>query len=370
MGSYLVNPITLLRFSEQTISASGQTVNPNFVANVSTTGGAISVNAPAGGGVSSLPEGTCFAVQDVGGAAATSVITVSGNGLLIDGATTYTLDENNGVVVFIVDNGQWRRIDVKRQFVDGQPTVIRADAEAASSVWTPVVDLNFAGLTSQSIATDGAYALGGYAFTKFNSANDQSAMAIVNGQGLVIQPKSTSDYNGANRTFPGLNCAIAVPFATGARLRMTVYVASQNITNNYDGVIFGVDSQSNVCGYLAKYGKVSTGTGTTAFIQAAGSNAGFTDSTVTLGATSNVLRMIVPNYGWPSLGVGYAAGTLNVIPSDASFNPTRSQNAYATSTDMSGLTRANMALVLGAQRAGSVTALSITLSRVLVEYAP
>jgi hypothetical protein len=244
----------------------------------------------------------------------------------------------------------------------------------ASDGWIRAVDINFAQQTTQSLPTDGNYTIGGKTWTKFNSANDNVAMSVTNGQGLVIQPKSTSDYNGATRTFPGIELPLAgitnIGLVTASKVRVTVYIAAQNFAANYDGAIFGIDSQSAVCGYIAKYGYVQSGIGTTAFIQAASTNQGFKDSAVALGATSNVLRMIVPNFGFPTIAVGYAAGTSNTIPAPQNFKAGRSMDNISLNPDMSGLTIANMAVILGAQRAGSGTAVSCTISRVVVEYQP
>lgn len=250
-------------------------------------------------------------------------------------------------------------------------TQMRPNA-ASSSGWQTALDLDFTAETTQSLSTDTTYTIGGKTWTKFNSTNDQAAMVITNGTGLVIQPKSTSDYNGGTRTFPGIYLPISsiasVALASATAVRVTVYISSQNIAANYDSVVFGIDSQSNVCGYAVKYGRGVGAIGITTFVQANSSNLGFNDTTVTLGSTSNVVRMIIPKFGWPAVGAAYAAGAGNVIPTATSFLNGGQINYDNTARNMTGLTPANASLFLGAQRAASGTSLSITISRVVVEY--
>lgn len=246
----------------------------------------------------------------------------------------------------------------------------KLDGLAPLSGWTTVLDVDFSAQAGQTIGTDGTHTIAGRTWTKFNSANDNVAMAIVNGSGLVIQPKSATDYNGATRTFPGIYLPISSFFSTLSladrrALRITMYIGAQNIGANYDAIVFGIDSQNNTAGYLTKYGRVSSTTGQTVFMQALGSNVGFTDfGPLTLGSSNNVQRLIIPNFGFPSMGIHYAASS---GLTDQSFLA-GGNISYGTKVDMAGLTPANASLVIGAQRANSATALSVTISRIIVEH--
>lgn len=253
--------------------------------------------------------------------------------------------------------------------------VVRDRGESGD--WKTVLDLDFSAETNQTLLADLAYTIGGKTWTKFNSANDGTGtpMALVNGQGLVIQPKSTSDYNGATRSFPGIQIPLSSLDSTiglGARVRAIMYVSAQNITANYDSAIFGVDSGSAVAGYLAKYGRGVTAIGVIPFIQAASANLGFLDRAVTLGATSNVLMIDIPRLGHPAISVYYApaAGVSPFIPADNAFQFLNTRDYSNNTVDMTGFTPTNMSLVLGAQRANSGTALSITIARVRLLWKP
>lgn len=123
MASFLVNPVTQRRFSEQSITSGGGTggnvLGPGVLARVATSVGALTVKAPA-----APAENTSFAVFDVDGAAPSSPITVDGNGSLIDGATSAILTQSYGEAVFVFDAGQWRRTVPQRSFglSDAPPT--------------------------------------------------------------------------------------------------------------------------------------------------------------------------------------------------------------------------------------------------------
>lgn len=247
-------------------------------------------------------------------------------------------------------------------------TVIVQDLGPKAGLQT-ALDIDFSSLPNQTFLTDGSYVVAGKTWTKSNSTNDQSPMAIVNGQGLVIQPKSTSDYNGGTRTFPMLSTPLLGLDPTlplGARVRCYMHVSAQNITANYDNAVMGIDSGSAVAGYVAKYGRGVGGIGIATFIQANTSNLGFNDFVVALGSGSNVVCLDVARLGHPAIAGFYAPAGLTppTIPLDSAFLYANSRD-YATAA-MSGLTPANMVFLLGAQRAGSGTALSITISRARV----
>jgi hypothetical protein len=123
-GSYLVNPVTLLRFPEQAISDGAEAISPGALARVSTEDGPVSVPAP-----SPAADGSCFGVVDVDGAASVNPITVLGNGMLIDGQASVTLAQDFGEAVFVADAGQWRRIVPARSFGGAQQIPIARVAD-------------------------------------------------------------------------------------------------------------------------------------------------------------------------------------------------------------------------------------------------
>jgi hypothetical protein len=113
--------------------------------------------------------------------------------------------------------------------------------------WVPAIDIDFSGESNQTIATDGNYTIGGLTWTKANSAQDNVAMAVVNGSGLVIQPSVGGFYAGTTRTVPYIYTDIPtlIPsYYPEMPVRLWVYIAADNIANNGDGVGMGMDNLS------------------------------------------------------------------------------------------------------------------------------
>jgi len=77
--------------------------NSNYMLVVrKTVGSATTVNLPATPGV-----GQTFIIKDGKGDAATNNITVSGNGILIDGSSTFVMNENYQSITLIFDGASW-----------------------------------------------------------------------------------------------------------------------------------------------------------------------------------------------------------------------------------------------------------------------
>jgi hypothetical protein len=81
--------------------------------------------------------------------------------------------------------------------------------------WTTILDLDLTKLPNQVLGPDGTVNFAGFAWTKGNSANEDVTAAIVNGQGLVLQPASGSDYNGPTRSLPYVWLPLAALFGAG-----------------------------------------------------------------------------------------------------------------------------------------------------------
>lgn len=232
--------------------------------------------------------------------------------------------------------------------------------------WTTALDLDFSAQDSQTLSANQSYTIGGYSWTKFNSANDSTAMAVTNGSGLVIVPAQSTDYNGATRTTPGLRLPLSSFMAAadyGMSLRVMAYVSASNEGANYDGFRVGIDSGSAVFGYMAYRGRTTIGNGFSTHIQVNSANPGYQNKAVTLGASNNCVMVEIPKLGYPELLVRhgqYSSGWPTVWTSASSY--------AALSTDLATFTLADMGLVIGAQRAGSVTAYSVTVARLRVDY--
>ena len=102
----------------------------------------------------------------------------------------------------------------------------------------------------------GKYTVGGWTATKGNSVNDRSAMAIVNGQGLVIAPGSTGNYYQGTKTLPYLSFSLAqlIPnFGQDTPLRVTIYESTSNETTNSDACVLALEHASTPVGLAAYY---------------------------------------------------------------------------------------------------------------------
>lgn len=253
---------------------------------------------------------------------------------------------------------------------------------AIGADWTTVFDLDFAAQPNQALNPDGVYVIGGFNWTKFNSANEAAATNIVAGSGLQIRPGAVTDYNGPTRSFPGLWMPmnqIAFPRALqfGDRLRIWHYVATDNIAANFDATIWGADTNDPTAsiryGMVAKRGFDVAGPGNTNFDELGNVNLGFNDNVIIggLGATNQVC-VLEGSFGdqarslyhgtfgpsWPSID----ACTLdNIVLA-------KSGAGMGTSTAASVYTIDSLGLVLGAQRSGSATALDVRIGRTRVDW--
>lgn len=241
-------------------------------------------------------------------------------------------------------------------------------ATITSGGWQTVLDLDFAAEASQTINTNGNWTIGGYTWVKANSVADATAMAVTNGTGLVITPVAASDYNGGTMTLPRLSLTLAqlvgADNVLGSAFRITIYISAANALVNYDSTVWGIDSGSNVCGYLGKRGLTTSGAGLTSFLQANSLNVGYVDRTMAIAAANNVVQLEVPSLGGASFQARYGQYSAG-FPAMSAMTP---YNAYAVTTiDNAGLTGSNASLMLGGQRAGSATAFVTTIARVKVE---
>jgi len=103
---------------------------------------------------------------------------------------------------------------------------------ASSSGWITALDLDYTAATTQSLATDTTYTIGGVIHTKINSAADATAMAVTNTVGLVQIPAAASAYSATARTAPGVKIDLAslIPdFYPGMKVRVWAKVSYTNM---------------------------------------------------------------------------------------------------------------------------------------------
>ena len=231
-----------------------------------------------------------------------------------------------------------------------------------------VLDLDFSAEANQTLATNTTYTIAGKTWTKINSANDNVAMAITNGSGLVIQPKAATDYAGVTRSLPAITlplASISPEIGLGSSLRVWMYISADNMAGQYDLGVVAVDSASFDAGYIAKRGYGVSGQGVGAHFQhTSGTNPGFNEEPVTLAAGNRVLVLDIPRLGSPMVEAKYGAWSSG-WPAASALKPARQR--YGTVEIFSQLTMANAVLLIGAQRSGSGTSLSVTINRVRVD---
>ena len=120
--------------------------------------------------------------------------------------------------------------------------------------WTRVLDVDFSALPSTSLATNGNYTLGTLNWVKLNSAQDATAMAVVNGAGLVISPVQdtggNSIYYGSYRTSPILMLPLSqfmpTSFDWEDRIRIAIEVSAETNASASSAYYVALDSNSMV----------------------------------------------------------------------------------------------------------------------------
>lgn len=119
-----------------------------------------------------------------------------------------------------------------------------AAGSSSTSVWTTVLDVNFTTQPTQVLDADGDYVIGGYTFTKINSANETVGMVLTNGTGIVIQPAQATSLAGTTRTLPALTIglsAIIPDYTFGTRTRVWLYVVTGNWSANYHATTLALE---------------------------------------------------------------------------------------------------------------------------------
>jgi hypothetical protein len=254
--------------------------------------------------------------------------------------------------------------------------VLEPSSGAAGAGYKLAVDINFAAQPNQSLATDGNYTIANQTFTKINSANDQVAMALTNGQGVVIQPKNGTDYSQGGRTLPALiaNLASMIPgFSLSTPFRMWLYVSSDNPAANYDNTVFVAENGGLNWGCVAKKGFFAASNGLYITSLVGGTNQAQAGNAV---STHNVMLLDFPE-GLLACMFGLRAGDMGIgiWPSLASLAPQWQYKILNGTTDDeplfggSGMNLSNLFdVLLGAQTTSNQGTYSTTLARLKIEY--
>lgn len=252
--------------------------------------------------------------------------------------------------------------------------------------WQTALDLDFTAEATQTIAPDGDYVIGGLTWNKQNSANEQTAMELTNGVGLVIQP-DTSDYAAAARSAPLLWLPLSelgiADLDWSTQFRVWVWMSdSYAIGFEVNARTFvGIDSNS----LLWSPGWFATGLNAAAQrILSSGSRYNSTGGEGSVspgtfaGNDSNILRARIGKIGSPlieTVADWAPSGSPWPTPGDAGFRPAIGDSQFHTAVDL--LTKidvgdvgagAALGIVLGAREDNSFVDYVSTIKRIRVDY--
>lgn len=251
--------------------------------------------------------------------------------------------------------------------------------------FTTAFDIDLTAQSTQSFTTDGTYTIAGYTWTKGNSANESTHASLINGTGVNFQPTSTSDYNGGTRTFPYLWLPFTQIFPTAldweTQLRLYISIGTDNSAANYDNEVMGLDTNSTALGYIIKRGYGTSGQGSQALLNFnSGNTNNFVNDSYTVASNAttskticihfhNLLLQKVQVFRSNSISAGTsfpAIGTMQ--PAQITMVGGNGTGSFGTDYTNITLTSSSLGVILGAQRAGSGTSLSVNYQRVRLDY--
>lgn len=240
--------------------------------------------------------------------------------------------------------------------------------------WQTALDLDFTAQTTQTLAPNGNYTIGGLSFKKENSANEVSSMVLTNGTGIVITPTSSTDLVNGTRSLPLLFLAlsqVSIPgldWSTG--IRAWIYVSASNPAANFDNTVLMIGNDSTDWSYNALRGNNSSqGLWLRRTINAS------SNATSVYGVTTNNTNFQVMSITVDSLWGNIYHGNLTtqvVPPWPSTVKP---MNSYTDGTggQTDGFagnagTPGAMGIAFGAMRSGSGTSFACTIARLRIDY--
>lgn len=273
-----------------------------------------------------------------------------------------------------VDLAEGEGISITRQ---GNQLVIAGGGGGGGGGWQTALDVDFTAQPDQTLSPDGSYTIAGLSWSKKNSGNDQVAMALVNGVGLVIQPKANNtDYWGQTRSCPGiwLSFAQIVPdYHPGMAVRLYAHNSANNGAAPYDCAVLAVDPNidtgASSYGFALKRGFYGGAAGFTGEIHSAGNIYPATNVAAALVAGNAVLMLDVPSISGGSYRACYAAYG-DGWPAGTGLTALNGACVSAASVNSSHIAANPMGVRLAALRFASATPLSVTFARLRVDYKP
>lgn len=234
--------------------------------------------------------------------------------------------------------------------------------------WHTAFDIDFTTQSNQTLGTDTTFTVGGKVFTKINSANESTAMAVTNGTGLVITPSGggASDYYGS-RTLPALTIGLSgviSGYTARTPVRVTAWV-SGNFSADYDAFRMAFETASaNRTSYILHRG-FNSSSGMGALLVTDGSTR---SESYRGGVAPYNLSPIVVALDMPA-GIAGSYATVQGGASEATLVPAAVINVgtpTGVAPSTSGLSDWN--LLFGAMRVNSGTSLAVTITRIKLEY--
>lgn len=237
--------------------------------------------------------------------------------------------------------------------------------------WITVFDLDFTAQTTQTLSPDTTYTIGGYTFTKHNSANEVSNTVLTNGTGIVITPTSSTDMVNSTRSLP----LLFLPFSQAnipnldweSGIRVWMYISAANPAANFDNTVLAIGNDSTDWTYGALRGFNGTaGIWLRRTINSSSNASGVFGTTVT-GANAQIMSVTV-NGLWDSMYHGnLTTGTpwpTYVRPMNSWADGTGAQtDGFAGNAGTPGA----MGVWFGAMRSGSGTSFSSTIARLRID---
>ncbi len=254
----------------------------------------------------------------------------------------------------------------------------------SASRWRTIYDLDFSAAANHTFSPNGGVGVdsngagpGGFTWYSFGSGGYAASTAIVNGSGLIVQPGSTTDYNGATRTFCGifLPLSFILPvseYDPSMGIRLWAYASAQNSAANYDNSVIAIDcADASGFQYVQKRGHGTAGVGLASYFGNAGSNvSGFLSDGVGMANSNDVQVIETPSLGdavYSSYFGQYSAGWPAIKDLTPCFGYKDGATAgYGRGGIKTGIV-SGIGFSLGAQRAGSGTSFSVTFARMRVD---
>lgn len=241
--------------------------------------------------------------------------------------------------------------------------------------WKTALDLDFTAQTSQSLTTDGNYTIGGYSFTKINSANESTHLQLTNGTGLVFLPAAGgTDYFSGTISLPAVRISLSnviKNFSYSMPIRIWAYNSVNNSAAEFDQATLAVESAGVSAvnfNYVFKRGfNNNNAFGYITTMNISSSNQGQQNEQAF--TTDNVMVMEISR-GLPAIEFRTFTGSFSGgWPAATALNP---HTIYPLTTAQNPTTNigqaSNWTVLLGAGRVNSATALNITYARLRIDY--